>query len=151
MSSISILGEAQLRATLELPEVKAAQEAASQHYVNIFELQVGVGRRLAESYLQNGLYSSALLECEQILSKQPTSPDVVALMGEIESRSGGTSVAPAPSNGKEKDANERGADGGLTAPPRKGAAKVKSDAGASKDSGQSTGLTAPNRGGEGIA
>ena len=37
-----------LSATLELPEVKAAQEAASQHYVNIFELQVGVGRRLAE-------------------------------------------------------------------------------------------------------
>ncbi len=36
-----------LSATLELPEVKAAQEAASQHYVNIFELQVGVGRRLA--------------------------------------------------------------------------------------------------------
>ncbi len=37
-----------LSATLELPEVKAAQEAASQHYVNIFELQVAVGRRLAE-------------------------------------------------------------------------------------------------------
>src|SRR5579863_2075531 len=36
-----------LSATLELPEVKAAREAASQHYVNIFELQVGVGRRLA--------------------------------------------------------------------------------------------------------
>ncbi len=36
-----------LSATLELPEVKAAQEAASQHYVNIFELQVAVGRRLA--------------------------------------------------------------------------------------------------------
>jgi uncharacterized pyridoxal phosphate-dependent enzyme len=36
-----------LSASLELPEVKAAQEAASQHYVNIFELQVGVGRRLA--------------------------------------------------------------------------------------------------------
>jgi L-seryl-tRNA(Ser) seleniumtransferase len=36
-----------LSASLELPEVKAAQEAASQHYVNIFELQVAVGRRLA--------------------------------------------------------------------------------------------------------
>ncbi|MFL6354934.1 MAG: aminotransferase class V-fold PLP-dependent enzyme [Bryobacteraceae bacterium] len=36
-----------LSATLELPEVKAAQEAASLHYVNIFELQLGVGRRLA--------------------------------------------------------------------------------------------------------
>jgi uncharacterized pyridoxal phosphate-dependent enzyme len=35
-----------LSATLELPEVKAAQEAASQHYVNIFELQQAVGKRL---------------------------------------------------------------------------------------------------------
>ena len=37
-----------LSATLELPEVKAAQEAASRHYVNIFELQHAVGLRLAE-------------------------------------------------------------------------------------------------------
>lgn len=37
-----------LSATLELPEVKAAQEAASKHYVNIFDLQHAVGRRLAE-------------------------------------------------------------------------------------------------------
>lgn len=37
-----------LSATLELPEVKAAQEAASRHFVNIFELQHAVGRRLAE-------------------------------------------------------------------------------------------------------
>ncbi len=37
-----------LSATLELPEVKAAQEAASLHYVNIFDLQRAVGKRLAE-------------------------------------------------------------------------------------------------------
>lgn len=37
-----------LSATLELPEVKAAQEAAARHYVNIFELQHAVGRRLGE-------------------------------------------------------------------------------------------------------
>jgi L-seryl-tRNA(Ser) seleniumtransferase len=37
-----------LSATLELPEVKAAQEAASHHYVNIFDLQKAVGKRLAE-------------------------------------------------------------------------------------------------------
>lgn len=37
-----------LSATLELPEVKAAQEAAARHYVNIFELQHAVGKRLAE-------------------------------------------------------------------------------------------------------
>jgi L-seryl-tRNA(Ser) seleniumtransferase len=37
-----------LSATLELPEVKAAQEAASMHYVNMFDLQLAVGKRLAE-------------------------------------------------------------------------------------------------------
>jgi uncharacterized pyridoxal phosphate-dependent enzyme len=37
-----------LSASLELPEVKAAQEAASKHFVNIFELQQAAGRKLAE-------------------------------------------------------------------------------------------------------
>ena len=36
-----------LSASLELPQVKTAQEEASQHYVNIFELQQAAGRRLA--------------------------------------------------------------------------------------------------------
>ncbi len=35
-------------ATLELPQVKAAQEAAAKHFVNIFDLQHAVSRRLAE-------------------------------------------------------------------------------------------------------
>jgi uncharacterized pyridoxal phosphate-dependent enzyme len=35
-------------ASTELPEVRAAQEAASQHYVQMDELADGVGRRLAE-------------------------------------------------------------------------------------------------------
>jgi L-seryl-tRNA(Ser) seleniumtransferase len=37
-----------LSASLELPEVRAAQEAASQHFVNIFDLQIAAGRRLSE-------------------------------------------------------------------------------------------------------
>ena len=50
-----------LSATLEMPEVKAAQEAASQHYVNIFELQVGVGRRLAElTGAESGMITSGV-------------------------------------------------------------------------------------------
>ena len=36
-----------LSASLELPEVRAAQEEASQHFVNIFDLQIAVGKRLA--------------------------------------------------------------------------------------------------------
>src|SRR3977135_990317 len=37
-----------LRGWLELPEVKAAKQAAAGHFVEIFELQRGVGKRLAE-------------------------------------------------------------------------------------------------------
>jgi uncharacterized pyridoxal phosphate-dependent enzyme len=37
-----------LSASLELPEVRAAQVEAAQHFVNIFELQKAAGRRLAE-------------------------------------------------------------------------------------------------------
>jgi len=36
-----------LSASLELPEVRAAQVQASQHFVNIFDLQQAVGKRLA--------------------------------------------------------------------------------------------------------
>jgi L-seryl-tRNA(Ser) seleniumtransferase len=37
-----------LSGSLELPEVKAAKQAAAGHFVDIFELQHAVGRRLAE-------------------------------------------------------------------------------------------------------
>lgn len=37
-----------LSASLELPEVRAAQAEAAQHFVNIFDLQIAAGRRLAE-------------------------------------------------------------------------------------------------------
>lgn len=37
-----------LSGSLELPEVRQAVEAASQHFVDMFELQHGVGKRLAE-------------------------------------------------------------------------------------------------------
>jgi L-seryl-tRNA(Ser) seleniumtransferase len=37
-----------LSASLELPEVRAAQVEAAQHFVNIFELQKAAGKRLAE-------------------------------------------------------------------------------------------------------
>ena len=37
-----------LSASLELPEVRTAQVEASQHFVNIFDLQRAAGRRLAE-------------------------------------------------------------------------------------------------------
>src|SRR5216117_3101620 len=48
-----------LSGSLELPEVKAAKQAAAGHFVEIFELQRGVGRRLAElSGAESGMIAS---------------------------------------------------------------------------------------------
>ncbi len=48
-----------LSGSLELPEVKRAVENASQHFVDMFELQRGVGRRLAElSGAESGMVTS---------------------------------------------------------------------------------------------
>lgn len=43
-------------------------------------------RKLAEAYLKMGLYSSAMLECEGILNRDPEDAEIVALMGEIEQK-----------------------------------------------------------------
>ncbi len=48
-----------LSGSLELPEVQRAVESASQHFVDMFELQRGVGRRLAElSGAESGMVTS---------------------------------------------------------------------------------------------
>ncbi len=48
-----------LSGSLELPEVKAAKQAAAGHFVEIFELQRGAGRRLAElSGAESGMVAS---------------------------------------------------------------------------------------------
>ena len=48
-----------LSGSLELPEVKAAQQAAAMHFVDIVELQHAVGKRLAElSGAESGMVTS---------------------------------------------------------------------------------------------
>src|SRR5689334_23375894 len=48
-----------LSGSLELPEVKAAKQAAAEHFVDIVELQHAVGRRLAElSGAESGMVTS---------------------------------------------------------------------------------------------
>ena len=94
---------AQILQTIEMFEVISQAEPGDcqsydilkEAYLKIGQIEAAlqVSRKLAEAYLNMGLYSSALLECEGILQLQPNSPDIVALMGEIESR-----TAPASSN-----------------------------------------------------
>jgi tetratricopeptide (TPR) repeat protein len=45
-----------------------------------------VSRRLAESYFNVGSYTLAMQECEAILVKEPNSPDILAMLGDIETR-----------------------------------------------------------------
>ena len=68
-------------------------------------------RRLAEAYFNSGSYTMAMQECEAILIKEPNAPEILAMLGDIETRlhkageqlvQGGSKtglIAPAASNG----------------------------------------------------
>jgi tetratricopeptide (TPR) repeat protein len=43
-------------------------------------------RKLAEAYFNAGSYSLAMQECEVILAKEPNAPEILAMLGEIETR-----------------------------------------------------------------
>lgn len=60
-----------------------------------------VSRRLAESYFNVGSYTLAMQECETILLKEPNSPDILAMLGDIEARlqASGHTIANAGSSG----------------------------------------------------
>ena len=111
---------AQILQTIEMFEVISQAEPGDCQSYDILKeayLKIGqteaalsVSRKLAEAYLHMGLYSSALLECEGILQQRPESSDIVALMGEIESRTHPRGDAHA--NGHGGHAHHYGADEG---------------------------------------
>ncbi|MBA3964126.1 MAG: hypothetical protein H0X40_19820 [Chthoniobacterales bacterium] len=43
-------------------------------------------KKLAEAYFNGGSYSLAMQECEAVLAQDPNAPEVLAMLGEIESR-----------------------------------------------------------------
>jgi tetratricopeptide (TPR) repeat protein len=45
-----------------------------------------VSRRLGEAYFNVGSYTLAMQECEAILVKEPNAPDILAMLGDIETR-----------------------------------------------------------------
>lgn len=104
---------AQILSTIEMFEVITQTQPDDCQSLDILKeayVKIGqqddalrISRLLATAYLQNGLYSSALLECEGILSKQPDSPDVLALMGEIEARAGKSSSSRGPVDTSPQD------------------------------------------------
>jgi tetratricopeptide (TPR) repeat protein len=67
---------------------------------------VRVSRRLAECYFNAGAHSNAMRECEAILLKEPNAPDILAMLGEIDSRLqsvGQTIAGTAGNNGALND------------------------------------------------
>src|ERR1700759_1375695 len=72
-----------------------------------------VSRRLAEAYFNVGSYTLAMQECEAILVKENNAPDILAMLGEIETRLQASGHAIATRNAQMASANREGGDGGL--------------------------------------
>jgi tetratricopeptide (TPR) repeat protein len=67
---------------------------------------VRVSRRLAEAYFNAGSHTNAMKECEAILLQEPNAPDILAMLGEIETRlqtSGQAIVSASANNGAAED------------------------------------------------
>jgi hypothetical protein len=60
-----------------------------------------ISRRLAEAYFAVGSFTNAMKECEVILAAEPDAPDIVAMLGEIETRlqASGHAIANAGKSG----------------------------------------------------
>jgi hypothetical protein len=76
-------------------------------------------RKLAEAYFNAGSYTPALHECEVILTRQPNSPEILAMLGEIEQRlqaSGQAIVEKSKTTGNLVNGPFTKADGSLVSP-----------------------------------
>ena len=56
------------------------------HKIGKPEESLRISRRLAEAYFNVGSYTLAMQECEVILVKEPNAPEILAMLGEIETR-----------------------------------------------------------------
>ena len=65
------------------------------------EESLRISRRLAEAHFNSGAYALAMQECELILEKEPNAPEILAMLGDIETRlqAAGHSLVDAGSKG----------------------------------------------------
>jgi len=70
------------------PEDYQSLEILKEAYTKIgrHDDALKISRKLAEAYFNAGSYTPALHECEMILTRQPNSPEILAMLGEIEQR-----------------------------------------------------------------
>lgn len=70
-------------------------------------------RRLAEAYFNSGSYTLAMQECEVILVKEPNAPEILAMLGDIETRlqAAGQQIATGRVNGLTAPISTNGTNG----------------------------------------
>ncbi len=103
--SLSADEQEQIRQTIEMFEVITQANPQDTHSLEVLKeahMQLGsaeesliIAKRLADAYMALGQYSSALLEYESILQKEPDNTEIIAALGEVENR---LSAAPEPAN-----------------------------------------------------
>ena len=96
MSAVSQDEQEQIVQTIEMFEVITQSNPRDQQSLEILKdayFRLGrekesnsIARRLAEVYFDEGQYSLALIEYENILKKEPDSPELVARLGEVEAK-----------------------------------------------------------------
>jgi tetratricopeptide (TPR) repeat protein len=91
--------------------LKEAYQKVGKH-----EESLRISRRLAEAYFNVGSYTLAMQECEVILVKEPSAPDILSMLGEIETRlqASGQAIASTKSGLVEKVNTHGEGEGGLT-------------------------------------
>lgn len=105
LGSLTSSEEAQLAQTIEMFEVITQSQPQDYQSLEIlkeayFKLGrerdvIGTSKRIAQAYVAMGQLSSAILEYESILQRYPDDPDVLAALGEIESKANSISNQPA--------------------------------------------------------
>jgi hypothetical protein len=108
------------------PEDYQSLEILKEAYTKIgrHDDSLKISRKLAEAYFAAGSYTPALHECEMILTRQPNSPEILAMLGEIEQRlqaSGQAIVEKSKTASDLVNGPFTKADGSLVAPNVEGA------------------------------
>lgn len=99
--------ESQLLQTIEMFEVITQSQPQDYQSLEILKEAymklnreddvINTSRRIAQAYVHLGQLSSAILEYESVLQRRPDDADVLAALGEIESRASSLSSSSAPS------------------------------------------------------
>jgi tetratricopeptide (TPR) repeat protein len=103
------------------PEDYQSLEILKEAYTKIgrHDDALKICRKLAEAYFNSGSYTPALHECEMILTRDPNSPEILAMLGEIEQRlqaSGQAIVEKSKSEGNLVNGPFTKAEGSLVSP-----------------------------------